>query len=53
MNILVRDAIYMLLFNQMGAEVISLGRSDEFVPIDTEAVSDEDRILAREWSKKI
>lgn len=37
----------------MGAEVISLGRSDEFVPIDTEAVSDEDRILAREWSKNI
>lgn len=44
--------LYAPLFNQMGAEVISLGRSDEFVPIDTEAVSDEDRILAREWSKK-
>lgn len=45
--------LYAPLFNQMGAEVISLGRSDEFVPIDTEAVSDEDRILAREWSKNI
>ncbi len=44
--------LYAPLFNQLGAEVISLGRNDEFVPIDTEAVSDEDRILAREWSKK-
>ena len=44
--------LYAPLFNQLGAEVISLGRSDEFVPIDTEAVSEEDRLLAREWSKK-
>ena len=41
--------LYRELFSALGAEVISLGRSEEFVPIDTEAVSDEDRVRAREW----
>lgn len=41
--------IYKLLFEQLGAEVICLGRSDEFIPIDTEAVSDEDKQRAKEW----
>ncbi|ENM2866642.1 phosphomannomutase [Citrobacter koseri] len=41
--------IYPLIFKQLGAEIISLGRSDEFVPIDTEAVSDKDRALAQKW----
>jgi len=44
--------LYALLFQQLGAEVISLGRSDEFVPIDTEAVSDEDRLLAKGWAEQ-
>lgn len=44
--------LYAPLFRQLGAEVISLGRSDKFVPIDTEAVSDEDRILASNWAKE-
>lgn len=44
--------LYPQLFEMLGAEVVSLGRSDEFVPIDTEAVSDEDRTLALQWSKK-
>ncbi len=44
--------IYKALFEQLGAEVISLGRSDEFVPIDTEAVSDEDKQRALNWSSK-
>ncbi|QMM75001.1 phosphomannomutase [Escherichia coli] len=44
--------LYAPLFSQLGAEVVSLGRSDEFVPIDTEAVSEEDRVRAREWSEK-
>ena len=35
--------IYKPLFEQLGAEVVSLGRNNEFVPIDTEAVSDEDK----------
>lgn len=42
--------LYAQLFRNLGAEVISLGRSDEFVPIDTEAVSEEDRLLAKEWA---
>lgn len=44
--------LYKNLFEQLGAEVISLGRSDEFVPIDTEAVSKEDQQKALNWSKK-
>ncbi len=44
--------IYKVLFEQLGAEVISLGRSDEFVPIDTEAVSKEDKQKALDWSSK-
>lgn len=43
--------IYPILFKQLGAEVISLERSDVFVPIDTEAVSEEDKIRAQNWSK--
>ncbi|PHI34877.1 phosphomannomutase [Pseudoalteromonas sp. GCY] len=42
--------IYRVLFENMGATVISLGRSDEFVPIDTEAVSQEDKVKAIEWA---
>ncbi|EMK3755661.1 phosphomannomutase [Providencia rettgeri] len=42
--------IYPILFKKLGAEVISLERSDQFVPIDTEAVSEEDKIKARNWS---
>jgi len=41
--------LYRLIFEALGAEVISLGRSDEFVPIDTEAVSNEDKQRARAW----
>lgn len=43
--------IYPILFKKLGAEVISLERSDMFVPIDTEAVSEEDKIKAKNWSK--
>lgn len=41
--------LYSTLFSHLGAEVISLDRSDEFVPIDTEAVSDDDRAKAKKW----
>ena len=44
--------IYYHIFERLGAEVVSLERSDEFVPIDTEAVSDEDTLKAINWSKK-
>ncbi len=39
--------IYPILFKKLGAEVISLERSDQFVPIDTEAVSEEDKVKAK------
>lgn len=34
----------------LGASVIPLGRSEQFVPVDTEAVSEEDRAKASAWS---
>ena len=43
--------IYPILFKKLGADVISLERSDEFVPIDTEAVSEEDKVKAKNWSR--
>lgn len=42
--------LYKPLFEQLGATVISLDRSDEFVPIDTEAVSKADIEKAKQWS---
>ncbi|MCT7487133.1 phosphomannomutase [Aliarcobacter cryaerophilus] len=44
--------LYGKLFTTLGAEVISLGRSDKFVPIDTEAVADIDKQRAKEWVKE-
>lgn len=44
--------LYQGLFEKLGAEVVSLERSDQFVPIDTEAVSKEDQLKAKAWSKK-
>ncbi|MBU2896887.1 phosphomannomutase [Vibrio hepatarius] len=44
--------IYQGLFKSLGAEVISLERTDEFVPIDTEAVAESDKEKARLWSKQ-
>ena len=41
--------LYGDIFRQLGAEVISLGRSDEFVPIDTEAVAQSDIKQAQQW----
>lgn len=43
--------IYHKIFEAFGATVISLGRSDLFVPIDTEAVSEDDVLKAINWSK--
>jgi phosphomannomutase len=34
----------------LGAEVLPLGRSDRFIPVDTEAVRPEDQALARQWA---
>lgn len=38
------------ILEALGASVISLGRTDEFVPIDTEAVSEEDFRRAQDWA---
>ncbi|MEZ9402946.1 phosphomannomutase [Vibrio cyclitrophicus] len=42
--------IYQGLFELLGADVISLERTDEFVPIDTEAVAEVDKAKAKAWS---
>lgn len=44
--------LYEPLFTSLGAEVLSLERSNEFVPIDTEAVADEDKQKALNWAKQ-
>jgi phosphomannomutase len=38
------------ILQTLGAEVISIGRTDQFVPIDTEAVSEQDALKARQWA---
>ncbi|WP_339023326.1 phosphomannomutase [Aeromonas salmonicida] len=44
--------LYAPLLESLGAEVIRIERSDEFVPIDTEAVCEEDKAKARAWSQQ-
>nr|WP_279310074.1 phosphomannomutase [Kushneria phyllosphaerae] len=39
------------ILEALGANVIVLGRSEQFVPVDTEAVSEEDRLQARQWAR--
>jgi phosphomannomutase len=43
--------LYKPLFEQLGATVTSLEPSETFVPIDTEAVSEQDKQKALNWSK--
>lgn len=40
------------LFQRLGARVLPLGRTDQFIPIDTEAVSREDHERARAWANE-
>lgn len=44
-----RDLLHGIL-ERLGAEVIRLGRSETFIPVDTEAVRPEDVTLARQWA---
>lgn len=44
-----RDCLREIL-QDLGAEVIGLSRTDTFVPIDTEAVSTEDRQRGQDWA---
>jgi len=45
-----RDVLVKIL-SHLGAEVTSLGRSDTFIPVDTEAIRPEDAQLAADWAK--
>ena len=38
------------IFEGLGATVTALGFSDTFIPVDTEAIRDEDVVLAKDWS---
>ncbi|GAB2638484.1 phosphomannomutase [Vibrio panuliri] len=44
--------LYSKVFSSLGAEVIQFGRTDTFVPIDTEAVDDSDKKKAKGWSSE-
>lgn len=45
-----RDVLVQI-FSGLGAKVTPLGRSDKFIPVDTEAIRPEDAELARDWAK--
>jgi phosphomannomutase len=46
-----RDLLSSIL-SALGADVVQLGRSTDFVPIDTEAVSEADEQMAKSWCQK-
>lgn len=46
-----RDIVAAIL-ERLGAEVTPLGRSDTFIPVDTEAVRPEDQALAEKWVRE-
>ena len=45
-----RDVLVNIL-SGLGAEVTSLGRSEKFIPVDTEAIRPEDVELAADWAR--
>ena len=40
------------ILSELGADVVVLGRSEAFVPVDTEAVSEEDQALGSAWANQ-
>jgi phosphomannomutase len=44
-----RDIIVQML-KDLGARAVPLGRATSFIPVDTEALREEDEILARQWA---
>lgn len=46
-----RDIVYET-FTSLGAKVTKLGYSDKFIPVDTEAIREDDVKLAKEWAKE-
>lgn len=47
-----RDVLFRIV-EALGAEALNLGRSDRFIPVDTEAVRPEDTAAAREWALEL
>lgn len=45
-----RDLLIQIL-RDLGAEVMELGRSEDFIPVDTEAVDDATRGVLRDWAQ--
>lgn len=45
-----RDILAQIV-RELGAEIVLLGRSETFVPVDTEAIRPEDVVLARQWAQ--
>ncbi|WP_421850867.1 phosphomannomutase [Novosphingobium sp.] len=46
-----RDVLAQIV-RELGAEAVLLGRSETFIPVDTEAIRDEDVVLARDWASE-
>jgi len=46
-----RDLLFNI-FKGLGAEVTRLGFSEKFIPVDTEAIREEDEMLAKEWVRQ-
>lgn len=44
-----RDVIVEML-EALGAQAVPLGRAASFIPVDTEALREEDEVLARQWA---
>lgn len=40
------------IYQDLGADLTCLGRSDTFIPVDTEAIRPQDSALAAEWSQQ-
>ena len=47
-----RDMLTQLV-GDLGAEAVPLGRSERFIPVDTEAIRPEDVELARQWAPQL
>jgi phosphomannomutase len=46
-----RDLLVSIL-SSLGAQTVPLGRSETFIPVDTEAIRPEDVVLAQDWSRQ-
>jgi len=44
-----RDVIVQMI-ESLGAKAVPLGRATSFIPVDTEALREEDEVLARQWA---